>query len=353
MFNNHLSHTSINYYEGIEELLFFINNKINSESFYIVDKKVYEIYKDSFFSKIINYSDNNSFIITDGEKSKNLVTVENILAKMLKIGIKTDAVVFGIGGGVTLDISGLVSSLYHRGISYVSVPTTLLACVDAGVGGKNGVDYIYKNSIGSYYNPSYYAVCKSFLASLDKKTLHEGLVEIIKIALLLDKKMFYEIYYYIINKYKSDDNSNEDLYLYPEWEVYYNCFVKKAISLKLKIVNKDYYGNNLRNILNLGHTYGHAYEKCSNFLITHGEAVALGILKILEISTNLEVLKNDKLYNEVTTLFQLLDLVKYKDTFDNDEIIKYLPQDKKNSSNGLNLILLKDIEKYVIKSVKI
>lgn len=196
------------------------------------------------------------FVANEHNKSRQLK--EQIEDLILDFGLKKNDAIIGIGGGITLDLSGFIASTLFRGVTYYSIPSTLLAMVDAAIGGKTGLNTQHgKNMIGSIYLPKRVYLDLSFLDTLPYVEFLNGLSEIIKYGIIGDEEIF--------------DNLKGDLNI-PK------SIIEKCISLKIHITSLDLHDENLRKILNFGHTIGHAIEKASNYIIPHGIAVFYGMI---------------------------------------------------------------------------
>ena len=241
-----------------------------------------------------------------------------------------------IGGGITGDTGGFAASLYKRGLKFVNIPTTLLSQVDSSVGGKTGVNTAFgKNLIGSFYQPSLVLADTIFLKSLPKREIICGYAEILKHSIIFKKRNFEYL----------DKNVKNILSLkspYIEKAILDSCKIKK------EIVQKDENENNLRKILNFGHTFAHAYEASMNYSkkLNHGEAVILGIYSALKFSLKNKILKKID-FNLIVSHFEKASLsYNVKKLFskkDVNKIVSYMQKDKKNNSEKINLILLKKI----------
>lgn len=207
-------------------------------------------------------------IIKSGENEKNIETVKNIWKKMFDLGLDRKSLLINLGGGVICDLGGFAASTFMRGIDFLNIPTTLLAQVDASVGGKTGIDFDeIKNAIGIFKNPASIIIDVSTLKTLPKRELIAAFGEIIKHG-VIDSKKHFDL---VTAKKPEEFNQNELVEI-----------IKKSTQLKLKIVEKDFKETTgLRRTLNFGHTIGHAIEtlclKRKNLLL-HGEAVAIGMV---------------------------------------------------------------------------
>ena len=212
------------------------------------------------------------------EKNKSINTVNLYLKKLLSKNLNRTDLIIGVGGGITGDVSGFVASIYKRGINFINIPTTLLAQVDAAIGGKTGVNSNYgKNLIGSFYQPKLVISDTSLIESLSRKEIVCGYAEILKHSIIKDKKFFYWL----------EKNTKLIFSKDPEALTY---AIKKSCQIKMFFVNQDVNEKNLRMILNFGHTFAHAIEVKNNYSqkISHGEAVLSGMI----LATKISVIKN-------------------------------------------------------------
>ena len=196
------------------------------------------------------------------EEDKTLATVERLTAQLLDLQADRDTLLLGIGGGITTDLTGFTAAIYKRGVSFGLIPTTLLAQVDAAIGGKNGVNFDrYKNMLGTFRQPEFVYVDTDFLQSLTLRQLRCGAAEMLKTFLLADRQAYEEA---VAVFRAADPHVPEHL-------------VRRAAAIKESFVAQDPEDHDVRRLLNLGHTFGHAIEKCST-QYEHGEAVAIGII---------------------------------------------------------------------------
>jgi len=210
-----------------------------------------------------------------GEAAKDIGTILKICDQMLGLGADRTAALIALGGGVVGDISGFVASIYMRGIPYLQIPTTLLAQVDSSVGGKTGIDLSRgKNILGTFYQPKGVFIDLAFLKTLPLPELRNGLAEVIKYGVIEDPDLFG------ILESKAEEINSLDLDLLQE-------IVIKSCRIKKGIVEIDEHERSVRRILNFGHTIGHAIEAESGYAITHGDAVAMGMVTAAVISERL------------------------------------------------------------------
>ena len=270
------------------------------------------------------------------EKNKNQKSVHRIISLLLKKNFNRNDCLISIGGGITGDVCGFAASIYKRGLKFINIPTTLLSQVDSSIGGKTGVNSKYgKNLIGSFYQPSLVISDIDFLNTLPKRELVCGYGEVLKHSLINDKNFFT-----FLNK-----NGHKILKLespFIEKAIYKSCLIKK------KVVETDEKELGIRKILNLGHTFGHAYEAALGYSkkLNHGEAVILGVKTASKFSLLNKIL-NIKDFELIENHLNKLDLPRNINKFfsikDLSKILFFMKKDKKNNTKKINLILLKNI----------
>jgi 3-dehydroquinate synthase len=218
--------------------------------------------------------------IPHGERSKNLNTVTLVAAKMSKHGFNRKTALFALGGGVVGDLSGFVASVFKRGIKYFQLPTTLLAMVDSSIGGKTGVDTKWgKNQLGSFYQPLGIFVDPSTLDTLPEKELINGIAEMAKSAIIADAKLFAKV-----DAALSKEVLLENL----------KPLIIDTCKIKAQVVQEDEREQNVRAILNYGHTVGHALESASGYRLSHGKSVVLGMICEGWIARQLGIFQEDE-----------------------------------------------------------
>jgi len=282
-----------------------------------------------------------SISIPSGEKSKSIAALNNLYNKLFSNNIDRNTVIYAFGGGVIGDLSGFAAATYMRGIDYVQVPTTLLSQIDSSVGGKTAINSPYgKNLIGAFYQPKLVLIDINTLGSLPEKQMLSGYAEMIKYGLINDSNFFLWLEKYGKNILKKDMKKLE-------------YAIAVCCKSKSKIVTQDEKEKGLRALLNLGHTFGHAFEKIANFKhFTHGEAVSVGTILAFKLSTELNYCsKND--FTKVNNHFKSIKLpIHITNLFKNKvkatDIIKVMKLDKKTVNNIIKLILVKGIGKAFI-----
>jgi len=300
----------------------------------VIDKNIPSKFKSILIRKL-NSRFIKKYIFIANERNKNQKNVNLIQNILFKNRFNRDDGIVAFGGGITGDVVGYCASIYKRGIKFINIPTTLLSQVDSSIGGKTGINNSYgKNLLGSFYQPSLVVSDTDLLKSLNPREIICGYAEILKSSLLDNFKKF---------KYL-DDNLNSIINLKQP-------FIENAIlnscNLKKKIVQRDEDEKNIRKILNLGHTFAHAFESCLGFSnkLNHGEAVIIGITNALEFSYQRRLIKN-KPYNFIKKHLEKIPLKKnFKNIFnkkDVSKIISFMKSDKKNTSKKINIILIKN-----------
>jgi 3-dehydroquinate synthase len=227
------------------------------------------------------------FSTPDGESQKTVATLDRIWKKCAAIGLSRQDAIVGFGGGATTDLAGFAAATWLRGITWYAIPTSLAGMVDASVGGKTGINSpAGKNLIGSFYSPARVLIDPTFLKSLSRRDLSAGMAEVIKCGFIAD--------YRILNLVQED-------------VLDYSQLIYRATKVKSKVVSKDFKESKLREILNYGHTLGHAIEKDSKYKLRHGEAVSIGMVFASELSRELAGLSEDtvQLHRELLQNFNL------------------------------------------------
>ena len=306
-----------------------LRNKIlceNSKYLVVISEKVEKLY-----GKMLNIPAENKFILKDGENQKNFKNYQNILDKAFKLKLTRKDSFIAIGGGVVGDITGFAASTYMRGIKYIQVPTTLLACVDSSVGGKTAINTKYgKNLVGCFYQPDVVYINPTFLKTLDEKQYKSGLGEIIKYG-FIEKNCLgnYNFLNFLSEKHisiiKRDEKTLSDL-------------IQICVNLKKYVVERDERESDLRRVLNFGHTWAHAVELITNYKkYTHGEAVIDGIKYAFELALNKGL--TDESYKFFA--FDLIQKYGYKDLpkFNVNKMNNLMKLDKKADSFCVRFVL--------------
>ncbi len=265
-----------------------------------------------------------------GEENKTRETKAILEDKLLQKQVGRKSCIIALGGGVVTDISGFLASTYLRGIDYINVPTTLMGMVDASIGGKTGVNTaLGKNLIGSFHHPKAIFMDLDFLKTCSYKILKDGMIEVIKHALIYDASFFS----YISQNMKKIISDN---YLLEE-VLYKNVLIKKTI------VEKDEKERGIRQVLNFGHTIGHALEKLSEYKINHADAVMIGMLVENYISFQSKILLEEDMEKIFLFFLNHYDFKKFSFSFSFENFLTVLSMDKKAKKKSPHFILLEKI----------
>ena len=273
------------------------------------------------------------------EKTKSFKVAEKIIDFLLKNNFNRSDCIIAFGGGILGDLSAFISSLTKRGVKFINIPTTLLAQADASIGGKTGINSSHgKNLIGTFYQPDFVLIDISMLNSLSRREMISGYSEILKHSLIIDKKFFLWL-----SKNAKKIINNKDTNLL-------TMAIMKSCKIKSQIVSKDEKEQNLRMMLNFGHTFAHGFEGAKNFSnkLNHGEAVLLGMMVASQLSYKKKILSLKDLILLKKHYLSLNLLMNIKKKFKKKEInniIYFMKNDKKNLSEKINLILIKKIGK--------
>ena len=294
----------------------------------ITDENVHRRYADQFPSGHV-------ITIGTGETIKTLDTVARIYDELMQLEADRSSCIVGIGGGIVCDITGFVAATYMRGVRFGFVATTLLAQVDASVGGKNGVNFGgYKNMVGTFNQPDFVLCDLEMLASLPEEQLQSGFAEIVKHAAIADADMFAYLEQNAVRALALDLAVIENL-------------VYESLVIKSTIVNRDEKETGERRKLNFGHTFGHAVEKVTG--VTHGQAVSIGMVLAARLSRRRGLLTAQEEQRLQNLLAQLrLPLQK---TFDRQAVLEALGKDKKRERESVHFILLNGLGKAVVTDI--
>ena len=319
------SNSSVDYYfaGGFSQLKKITDPKT---TVLVTDENVYDAHKNRFKGW-------NTIILEPGEQHKIQSTADEVIEELMNIQADRGTTLVGVGGGVVTDITGYVASVYMRGLRFGFVPTSLLALVDASIGGKNGIDVgVYKNMVGTIRQPSFILHDMIFLNTLPQKEWENGFAEIIKHACIRDAAMFRQL----------EQNSFKT---YLGRKKYICELVERNANLKTKVVQHDEFEKNERRLLNFGHTLGHALE--NQYELMHGHAVAIGMVYACYIS---EQLAGFKQTGRVASLLEKYGLPTQA-SFDKQKVFATLKMDKKREKKEMNYVLLERIGKGILKPI--
>ena len=301
--------------------------------FVLTDDIVKELCFNKFVEIFAPEKELNLITIEHGEINKTLDSCSKIWSELSKKNADRKSLLINLGGGVITDMGGFCASVFKRGIDFINIPTTLLSQVDASVGGKTGIDFNgLKNNIGVFSDPIAVYINTTFLKTLDHNNMISGYAEMLKHSLIKSEALFEDLK-------TLDLNNLEKLADY----------IYQSVQIKYEVVKADPFEKNIRKVLNLGHTLGHGVE--SSFLkkkvFLHGEAVAIGLIGALYLSAKFKGFDKKKL-NEITAF---IISIYGKHDIDLDEVEKilgFMKNDKKNSQDKINFVLLNNFGDYCL-----
>ncbi|WP_157142548.1 3-dehydroquinate synthase [Brachyspira pilosicoli] len=295
---------------------------------------------DKFYTETVKKSLEKENIITsvcvleNGETNKNIESIYNIYSALAKNELSRKDIIIALGGGVIGDMAGYAAATWMRGIDFVQIPTTLLACVDSSVGGKTGINIKEgKNLVGAFHSPRLVIMDSDVLNTLPNREFNAGMAEVIKHAFLFDKKLL---------EYLENNNNNFDM----------DFILKRNCELKGHIVEIDYKEKKERMFLNFGHTIGHSVENAAGYgVLLHGEAVAIGVIFAIEYGIKKNITKDKSLLERAKNIFAKFSLP--TEIPSNINLKDAIKLDKKRSNDEINFVFLEDIEKPLINKVSI
>lgn len=302
--------------------------------FVIIDRKVEALYGFEFpYRKVY---------VDAGEDSKNLETVSNIVSELLKMGADRNCLLLGIGGGTVTDITGFVAAIYKRGVRYALIPTSLLAMVDAAIGGKTGINFnSYKNILGVFNTPEFVYDCSYFLKTLPEREFLCGAAEMLKIFLITSGAQFRRtVKFFAENKQFTFDNQEE-----------LESLVLKAVKAKCKIVDADFKEKGSRRVLNLGHTFAHGIEHAGVEGISHGEAVSIGTVMAAKIACRLDYC-SERLVKQITSSFAKVGLPTSTDVNVN-LLFEAIEKDKKREDDTIHFVMPTSLGSVRVEQISI
>jgi len=299
---------------------------------YLIDKKVWDLYQSIFFSSI---SIEKTILIEALEDNKDYFALGNIIERLTVIQAKKNLTLVAIGGGIIQDMTGFIASVLYRGIHWIFIPTTLLAQADSCIGAKTSINFKNnKNLLGTFWAPSEIWLSTQFINTLETNDFYSGIGEIIKLFLIDGEKSLQSL---------NDYSSATEIDLRKDIETY----LKQALYIKKGFIEVDEFDKGVRNILNFGHCIGHAIESSTNYAISHGQAVTLGM-----IWANIVAVKSGILSNELNqkVLKEYLKnshtITKEQLSFDVTLIVNAMKKDKKRENTDLAIILMADDYKF-------
>jgi 3-dehydroquinate synthase len=275
-------------------------------------------------------------VLPDGEAHKTMATLEMVLDRFIEGRFARDCILITLGGGVVGDIGGFAAAVYQRGVNFIQVPTTLLAQVDSAVGGKTGVNHPGgKNLIGAFHQPSCVLIDTDCLKTLPQREFSAGLAEVVKYGLIADQELFTWL------------EAHADKLLGRDPATLHHA-IRRSCEIKAAVVEADEREQGQRALLNLGHTFGHAIERCAGYgEWHHGEAVAAGICMAADFSARLGTFRAEDI-QRIKNLFQRLQLPTAPPEMNPQEFLSAMSMDKKVIAGQIRLVLLNGIGSAVV-----
>lgn len=327
-----------NVFEGFHE---FMNSHEYGKCAYLIDEEVYRFHGERLRKGFADFSPERVILVPSGERHKNLKTLEGIYDRLCALEMDRGDLLVAVGGGVVGDMGGFAAGTFKRGMDYINVPTTLLAQVDSSVGGKTAVNLSSgKNLAGMFHHPRAVFADISFLESLPKEILRDGMSELIKYG-CIDNGAFF-------------DFLGEEAAFIPFCDCAEFC-VETALRTKMEYVEADEKDRGRRMLLNFGHTLAHALENHHGYgTMSHGEAVAHGMFQITEISES-KGLTERGTAERLKKLLQAFgfDILSFKDLDYGKDLVAAMKQDKKTGGGSLSLVLLKRIGEAYLHRIPI
>lgn len=299
----------------------------------ITDDNVDKLYSDKVKSLFENEGFRVlKFVFEHGEDNKSIKTLWDILEYMADNNVTRSDCIIALGGGITGDISGYAAASYLRGIDFIQVPTSFLAAIDSSVGGKTGVNLKSgKNLAGAFYQPKAVICDTTVFSTLPEENFKEGVAEAIKYGAICDNELFLE--------FLNNDNLNIE------------NIIEKCVSIKAEIVSEDEFDLGTRQLLNFGHTIGHAIEKCSEYKISHGIAVGIGMAMICKISDRVGW-SFENTYDLMVKCLKKNNLPIECD-IKSEKLLSAIFKDKKRSADTINLVIPEKIGACRLKKINV
>ena len=307
---------------------------IEGSIFLLTDEKVASLYLSAFERYFSSYAlPLHSMIIKGGEASKSRETKSLIEDQMVSAKCDKDTLLIAFGGGVITDLGGFVAATFYRGIRYVSIPTTLLGMVDASIGGKTGINLPEgKNLIGAHYAPLSILIDSAFLKTLPENEFISGTAEVIKYGLIANRGLIETLRKKRAHWMQREQPLIEEI-------------LKMCVHLKLKIVKRDPLDRGKRRMLNFGHTIGHAIETLLNYKISHGEAIAIGMVGEAKAALNLGLLSHQEFQDLYDLVKEFAFSLKLSASVTSHRLLERMKKDKKAKGGELRIVLLKKVGK--------
>lgn len=324
--------------EGIYNQSLWHSHIASQQVFIVTNEIVAPFYLNPLLDSLADYQCD-AKVLPDGEEYKTLSSLSTIFDELIQKGHRRNTTLLALGGGVIGDMTGFAAACYQRGAHFIQLPTSLLSQVDASVGGKTGINHpLCKNLIGAFFQPKAVVIDVNTLATLPEREFVSGIAEIVKAALIADEDFFYWL----------EDNMSK-LLAKETQSLHYA--IKQAVAIKIKFVVADERESDIRVFLNLGHTFAHGIEQSLGYGVwLHGEAVALGLVLVVDLSVRLGWLDAtilDRLKN-VLTIANLP--IRLPSSLSTNRLLQSMGTDKKKNSKELRFVLLKGIGQPLVSS---
>jgi 3-dehydroquinate synthase len=317
---------------------YYFEQSIKGIDSFSAKEKTVIITDENVFAAYATFFEGRKVIVLDaGEDTKSFVTIEYVMHKLTAFGVNKDFLLVGMGGGVITDVTGFVASIYMRGITFAFMPTSLLAMVDAAIGGKNGINFLnYKNIVGTITQPKWIIFDRTMLYTLPQLEWVNAFAEIVKYGVTLDERLFRFLQLHTLQEFQDKH--------YLTSKLLYICTHIKSL-----LVEKDVLDNGERRLLNFGHTAGHAIEKLEN--IPHGFAIAKGMVAALKISEEINNFSSE----EKEEVIELLLKFGLPTTIESNkaEILQLMTMDKKREEETINYILANKIGEAKVQPISL
>lgn len=312
---------------------------VDDKTFVVVDKNVYELFKEQLFS---NIGREQLYILDATEENKVLDTAMEICEIMTAIPAKRNSHLISLGGGIVQDVTGFVANILYRGIYWTFFPTTLLAACDSCIGGKTSLNYKkFKNLLGTFYPPDQLYICTPFFKTLSDRDFRSGLGEVVKFNVMGGEEGVRNMEVNMDKLLKRDDDT-------------LRTFVESSLMFKKPFIEADEFDRGVRIQLNFAHTFGHAFESMSNYAIPHGTAVAMGTIVANQISLARGWMDEPIVRRIENLLYRIIQVDKADICVDMDSIIRAIRKDKKQTSASLTAVLMKgkELKLEIVRDVK-
>lgn len=322
----------------VKDFSFIENILFDEKTYVVVDKLVHGLYRDRLFSRI---PEQRLYLVEAVEENKTVETALDICEQMTSIPARRNARLISFGGGIVQDITGFVANILYRGIHWTFIPTTLLAACDSCIGGKTSLNYkSFKNLLGTFYPPDEIYVCPVFFDTLSERDYQSGLGEVVKFNFMYGEEGLSRI----------EENIRK---LLDRDKVFLNQFVENSLLFKRDFIEEDEFDRGRRIQLNFAHTFGHAFETMSNYVIPHGTAVAMGTITANYISMKRGMLDEQYVKRMEEVLWEIIHVDTEQIPVDMQIVLGAIHKDKKQIDNRITAILMdRDMRLHILHDLQ-